>query len=735
MQDNWNVIPINSNSKLPSIKWKDYITKKYPRVKLKNHNGNLGVITGKISNNLVILDLDYRGNNKQHFSKIFGEFGKAFPRLARTYVEETPNGHHFFYYIKDTCPKRKLYQDTKTAKVLTRLERTTITKFPYLLKGVDVLGENGYSLITPSEIDNKKYKAINNTPIMEITETTFNKIVDFFILDTPERKIMRKPFRDILNGDIEIEEQAISSGKSEHVYWKYVYIEAWHYLKLYPQEIFPLMKKNQPAFDTVKTFTQLQYVNLDDKPMTSEKIYEYFPQYKPKRINSRGTPLTPPLSQNKATAATDWERIADGLILDYDLITMQDTGELMVRQGNIYSLDTKEFYKDLAGRIRRIGYKSYSTLKNHVMNYIKDTTKFDRANFCFDNWIINFQNGYYDVITGKFRDNRYHKGKIFCYEIPHEYKSGNFDCPLFEKSLSEWLAGNSVITKEDVYEMIGYSMTMNTNLKTAFFIYGEKNSGKTTYQSILEHLIGHKNRKAISLQRLSKDQFGTYGLQFKILNMVGDMSSMRLDDVSIFKVLTGGDKYVEAEKKGGKQFTFRNIVKIWYNANEIPSIRNNDDAFYSRWILTHFANCFPLSSPNTETNLNEKICGNHNEVQAILHKCVEGADRLYKRGYFRQELSKNSRHIWRYEAESLYAFLYDNCEIKKNEYVTCDDFIDKYTDYLFRRKKRPNSRNAITSGLERHNVIKDRLNTGNRDYIYKNITWKKQTVFSKYRKI
>ena len=116
--EKWNIIPIKKNSKLSSLKWRRYVDEKFPIAKLKEHDGNLGVICGKISGNLIIIDLDYKDNNKQYYKKIFSKFYEEYPQLASTYIEETPNGHHFFYYIKGECPSRLLRQDTDKEKVL-----------------------------------------------------------------------------------------------------------------------------------------------------------------------------------------------------------------------------------------------------------------------------------------------------------------------------------------------------------------------------------------------------------------------------------------------------------------------------------------------------------------------------------------------------------------------------------------------------------------------------------------
>lgn len=717
---NWNIIPIRKATKLPAVKWKNYTEKKYIGEILSGQNQ--AVICGKTSDNLVIIDLDFRNDNKQFYKKILALFIKQQPKLAKTYIEETPHGVHLHYNIKDACPSRRVIQDTSKEKALKTFKRIIVTNFPELLKGVDILGQGGYSLIAPSKTEDGNYKALNNLPILSITERTFENLLKFFIREEQEIGEMRQPFQDILTGKIDIKDQASFANHEEHVYWRYLYIEAFWMLKLNPEDLFELLEKNQPEFDQAKTEIQLQFIDLNNKPLTNNVLYDYFPQYEEKKRTLAKVNDESPL----------WLRIATTLLNEFDIITMKDTNELMVRKGNIFTYDTIDFYKRLSELIL---ISSYNNLRGNILKYIQDSTKFDRRGFCFDKWTINFKNGYVDIPNKKFVNNSY-DSHVFCYEIPHELDiTSKAKCPKFKGALTQWLKSlTNVITIDDIFEMMGYTMTMNTNMKMAFFIFGEKNTGKTTFQNIFETLIGKNNRASTSLQRLSKDQFGTDGLEFKILNMVGDMSALKVNDASMFKILTGGDNYVEAEKKGGSKFRFRCIIKIWYNANKIPEITDNDDAFYSRWIMIPFPNSFQLGEKSTITDLSDLICGDEIEMQGIIRECIEGVRRLYKRGYFRQEIIKNSKHIWRYNAEPIYAFLYDNCMKSSEAWVRVNEFKKRFQIYLHKNGHKPMSVQAINAILERFNIYKERIliDGEERSYVYSGIHWKDDAILDNY---
>lgn len=631
----------------------------------------------------------------------------------------------------DKPSDRKIYQDTKKKEILDILYKgksiptlTKYTRFPDYLKGVDFLG-GGYAIIPPSKIDNIEYKPINQYDIKNISIETLEKIKRFFLYKHSKKSTIRRGFFDILTGKINLKALSNKTGKDEHVYWKSTYLEAFYNLELEYQDIIPLLEKNQPHFDLKKTMDQIPHIDWSIKPMTNEKYKEYFPNYKKKYGRPKSNkPATKPL----------YIVIANKLKKKYNLITMQDTDEIYIKNGNIYTNNLGAFKNDLAKLIEFYG-KSITHMSNEVIKRIKYTTQFDRHKFCYDSGMINFHNGYYDVENDMFFPNDEYNDKLFCYEIPHDYNPKfEGDCKKFKSLLKDWLGDNNNVKIDDIFEMMGYSMTMNVDMKTAFFIYGPTNTGKTQFQTILEYVIGHNNRSSIPLQRLEKNEFGSDGLEFKLLNMVGDMSKLSPNDTSTFKMLTGDDKWIPAELKGGKKYEFRNIIKIWYNGNKIVVLMENDEAFYGRWILINFPNQHPMNDENTIKRIGELLCDDKNEIQAIIYECIKGVKRLYKRNYFRYQIIKNTKHVWRHEAEPLYAFLYDNCKFDDEEMVVSRDFKRKYNKYLYNKKEKMISTKALNDQLEKFGIYQERHGTGNdRDYYYIGVKWKDQDLEDEWK--
>ena len=504
--------------------------------------------------------------------------------------------------------------------------------------------------------------------------------------------------------------------KKEFLYWKAVFLET-RANGIPDDTIMGILAKTQPAFDEKTTKTQLKAIKTAEKPYTDPTLRDMFniPQ-----------PL-PDKTLNEA-----WVSIARDLIDTHDIITMSDTKQMMVRQGNIYIDKTDAVEKELSDQIIESYHgKSYDHKVKAARNYINHQTRFDRDEFCYDRWIINFANGYYDIKKNKFIKAEDNKDKIFCYEIPHEYHSEKADCPYFKQLLVEWLEEDNIVKPDDIFEMIGYSMTMTTHLKMAFMIYGKSNTGKTAFQNILSYLIGIRNISGTPLHRFGSNEFGTDNLQFKILNMVGDMGETIVEELSVFKNLTGGDVWVHAEYKGGKKFEFRNMVKIWNNVNYIPKVINkHDEAFFNRWTLINFKHIFDMYDSKTIKEIWIKVNDDPAEIQGIIHECIKGCKRLLKRNeYFRQELLDNTKHTWEYESDQLYAFKYDNCIQTSDATVGCSEFRNEFNKFLYRKKRAKVSAYKLNDMLETIGVFRTRGSTDDdRSWYYEGIGWKPQKI-------
>lgn len=721
--ETFNVIPIPRNTKIPNFKWEKYQTEKYPKKTILENNGNVAVICGDISNNLLVLDVDLK--QKEYWEIIYNEFKDKLPDLAKTKIVSTPHGYHFYYYMKNFSEKRQQNKNAGYKKNFS-FNGTTKTIFSQFLKGFDILGNNGYAIIPPSRVDNLYYECYNNEPIKHITEEQYQQIKGLFLLEKPIR--MRKPFIDILNGKLDIEDYASTTGKKEFIYWKYLFREAFHYCGLLPSELYEGLKENQNSFDIEETEKQLEYHDYKEKPLTNDKLKEYFPDYDIPKTKEKQ--VENPEESDRLTVKEESDNIARSILEEFDILTLNDSRQTMIRKGIFYSFDIDVITEVLTDKIGKLTHGNYNSIKNSILEMIKDSTLFNRKDFSYDGKLMVFNNGILDFETETFYLQEENQTLKFFYEIPFDYDPKvKHRCPEYKKALRQWL-GNpfSNFKTRDMFEIIGYCLTMNVSLKKAFISYGDTNSGKTQNTNIISELFNDKNKSHLTLQRVCKNEFGTHGLQFKVLNICDDLPEKTLLHVGTFKDLTGGGLSIGGEIKGGNKYSFRSVAKFIFNANQIPAIESkNDMAFFERFILIPFPNQFSLDEDNLIPDFYKLITTNEIEMRGIIHEAIKGYKRLLERKGFRSVILKDTKHIWNYESDPLYRFLYNCCKKDKFERILVDDFVERYNE----ESDIALTKGKITIELQKHGVYKkqNQINPDDPEnqkklYYYYGITWK-----------
>ncbi|KKN02358.1 hypothetical protein LCGC14_1118510 [marine sediment metagenome] len=413
-------------------------------------------------------------------------------------------------------------------------------------------------------------------------------------------------------------------------------------------------------------------------------------------------------------------------------------GLLMDRVENSYVSVEAEVKKAILEALRK---KNMSTgiLERILKNLVIITNVKEEEFFTHEGWIVPFQNGYYDIINKKFI--QYHE-KNFFYEIPHKYNE-NFkgDCTIFKAMLKKYLAEQhdvNLCNVDDIFEIMGYCMIMNVNLKKAVYIFGPPHTGKTTFQTILLHLLGDKNTANILLSRMSRDQFGTDGLQLKILNTVGETENNILKDLSYIKSIAGGDKFIAVEIKGvskskGGQARFVNFVKLFFLGNKLPQLLDKDDqAFYDRWIIINFAHPFEVRrEKHSDFIINDPF-----EVQGIIHECIKGLKILFERGNFRPELIQNNRHIWNYNTDNFYRFIHDKCVIDWEGSIINKSLYRSYIRYVVNNKLgKLLSEKALTAELKKYKIfLESHYEKDKRIFTYEGIRLKDKKEIKKEQK-
>lgn len=198
-------------------------------------------------------------------------------------------------------------------------------------------------------------------------------------------------------------------------------------------------------------------------------------------------------------------------------------------------------------------------------------------------------------------------------------------CPRFEGYMADWIPSAEV--RMVVQEFMGYCLIPNTKFRKAMFMYGKGRNGKSMLLEFLQDFFGD-NKSTLAYDTLFQ-RFGPANLKGKVVNIYDDTSVSFVKDTGIIKNLIAGGT-IAAEFKGRDHFTFTNVARFIFSAQETPKTSDHTEAWYDRWIFVNFPNKFRASNKvktEMETAMRE-------EKEGIFNWMIEGLKRLMEQDGF-----------------------------------------------------------------------------------------------------
>lgn len=282
-------------------------------------------------------------------------------------------------------------------------------------------------------------------------------------------------------------------------------------------------------------------------------------------------------------------------------------------------------------------------VKGYIMEYaptavrmadVEEVTKNLLTDSCFvssdqlncDENIINFKNGLLrlDTMTLVPHDPRvYSTVQLDC-----DYTDEEEPTPVFDRFLADICEEDSdKIKLLTEYMGVALSNIYAYRMKSALFMVGKGNTGKSQLKALCERLLGQSNCASIDLSTI-ESRFGTSAIYGKRLSGSSDLSYMSISELKVFKQITGGDR-IFAEIKGSAPFYYTYRGVLWFCMNSLPKFGGDRGSWvYDRIMVFE---CNNVISPEKQDKM---ICDKmYRERNGIIYKCIKALKRVIENNY------------------------------------------------------------------------------------------------------
>jgi len=378
--------------------------------------------------------------------------------------------------------------------------------------------------------------------------------------------------------------------------------------------------RNQAMFNYILTlqsndFTKDQareVLGIINKYVLSDPLDE-----KELKTLSRDEAFQAPVFFNKGVFLFD--KFAHYMANNYHIIKIN--GQLHIYSDGIYVDATNEIEAQMIKHISNLSKAKRSEVLSYLDILIRDDRQMSDANY------IAFKNGIYNITTRELEP--FTPDIVITNKIEYDYDPTAYD-QLLDKTLNK-IACFDESVRALLEECVGYCFYRRSELRKSFILTGDKENGKSTYLSLIEHLLGHKNITSLDLAELG-DRFRTAQLVNKLACIGDDIGSEFIANPNIFKKLSAGNP-VTVEKKGKDPFDFSNYAKLLFSANDIPKIKDRTGAVISRLIIIPFDAKFTADDPDFDPYIKYKLIKTL-PMQYLINIGLAGLHRVLERRKF-----------------------------------------------------------------------------------------------------
>ena len=230
-----------------------------------------------------------------------------------------------------------------------------------------------------------------------------------------------------------------------------------------------------------------------------------------------------------------------------------------------------------------------------------------------NNGVFNLRNKELEPFTPEY---------VFTSKITTDYVDG----PVLEDidgwNVEEWIE-ELASGEEDLitllWQVISDSMNGNYTRKKSIWLYSEGNSGKGTYQTLIQNLVGHANVATLKLPQFS-NKFALPMLEGKTVCIGDDVpAGVYVDDSSNFNSVVTGER-IMVEQKQRPVYSTQFTLTIIQSTNGLPRIHNKSEGTYRRLLIVEFKKQY--TADNDNWRIKDEYIYRKSVLQYVLHKAI-----------------------------------------------------------------------------------------------------------------
>src|SRR5699024_6159145 len=346
--------------------------------------------------------------------------------------------------------------------------------------------------------------------------------------------------------------------------------------------------------------------------------------------------------------------------------------------------------------LRHIKYSRGSNGKTNMLRESQHLLPITPEQFDQDKFLLNTQNGYIDLKSGKLMDHD--KDKYFTRISNVEY-TDKIDCPLWEDFLNQIFDGDKQLINY-IKRAVGYSLSGSTEEQMMFILHGNGRNGKSVFLDIITEMLGNYTTNIQPQAIMVKQQSNNASPEIakldgaRLVTTTEPNEGMRFDE-GLIKQLTGGDR-VTARFLHENEFEFTPQFKLWMATNHKPFIRGTDDGIWRRMAIIPFTVQIPKH--RIDKNLKYKL---RREMTAILNWAVEGYAEWQRIRLSEPKTITEQRNEYRTEMDVTELFIEECCNRKSKGREKAKNLYNAYSQWA--KENNQYSMNSTKFGKEMSN--------------------------------